>query len=764
MEIKLYNENNTLEKGEFFYLFLIFDKEKISDESYKIILTKIDKYSIDDINVDIPEEKCKLVIESFKKIFEDGYIYTDIIKNPPNPEYFGSVDLIANLDDIKTKDRKFYDFYRDLRRIIGSMKDLHLSMKALYSPNGYDLSLMEFCLPFYFKIKGENQENAKIYIEKSTCYDYYNENEKEFLKSHLNQYIKKINNIDPFSYIQNMNREFTSLHNNHSTFTYNLWTINRFEISTEPLTKEELSNITFVFESDDSITLDYYFLYANEHLNAKDIVEFKNFLEKETKNNYKRLEKKSLSDYKAEFYSSRNKLDENINDSKNIMWKYSTLDRQKGIQCRVDEDNKLNVFKQTTFHFFGELYFNALEVVENCTEEFYSNPYPIVGIESSNGGGVCKLSFYFRELLQAKILPTSHYSVKLSKLMKEYVESDIESFSTDPDMYQRIDIKTCKPFSKFDEMQEMIDDYGNGVKHKRSQYFGIFNSSDLKKHKKRREKYFEKDKLKKPTEILIFTDAFSYSAASAFIKGLQETGAALTVGYLGNPKSNDTFDASQSPSFVGDLSNSEPYQNIKNCGFLVTGVTIYETYNYTFQTQNPTPREYLIHPVDERVPIYEGYSDSLYDRFISESKRILKKYNEENQCNPNNLDLLFDPNNKKDCYIFENDIHAHGGYECDPKTGKWSNICKPYYCDIGYYFDKYQNKCIVDICTKEDKEVKEDDNGIKTWQIILIVVGAILILIIAIIIIFRCRKAKDNIESTGESGPLMDEQIELKES
>ena len=88
-------------------------------------------------------------------------------------------------------------------------------------------------------------------------------------------------------------------------------------------------------------------------------------------------------------------------------------------------------------------------------------------------------------------------------------------------------------------------------------------------------------------------------------------------------------------------------------------------------------------------------------------------------------------------------------------------FAKPYYCDIGYYFDKYQNKCIVDICTIEDKE---DDNGIKTWQITLIVAGAILILIIAIIIIFRCRKAKDNIESTGESGPLMDGQIELKES
>ena len=197
-------------------------------------------------------------------------------------------------------------------------------------------------------------------------------------------------------------------------------------------------------------------------------------------------------------------------------------------------------------------------------------------------------------------------------------------------------------------------------------------------------------------------------------------------------------------------------------GFLLASATIYESYNYSYQAENPTPREYLVNPVDERVPIYEEYSDSIYDKFINESKRILKKYNEDKQCNPNNLDLLFDPNNKKDCYIFENDKHAHGGYECDPVTGYWSNTCKPYYCDIGYYFDKYQNKCILDICTKEDD--KEDDDGIKTWQILLIFAGGILILIIVIIIILRCRRSKDNIESTGETGPLMDDQVELKES
>ena len=46
-------------------------------------------------------------------------------------------------------------------------------------------------------------------------------------------------------------------------------------------------------------------------------------------------------------------------------------------------------------------------------------------------------------------------------------------------------------------MKEIEDDYGEGVKHKRTQYFRVFNSSDLKKHKERREKYFIFQKLYK---------------------------------------------------------------------------------------------------------------------------------------------------------------------------------------------------------------------------------------------------------------------------
>ena len=82
------------------------------------------------------------------------------------------------------------------------------------------------------------------------------------------------------------------------------------------------------------------------------------------------------------------------------------------------------------------------------------------------------------------------------------------------------------------------------------------------------------------------------------------------------------------------------------------------------------------------------------------------------------MDLLYDPNNGKDCYEFENNSHAHGGYLCDASTGTWTKTCKPYYCDIGYYFDKYQNKCIKDICTegKDEKSDQTDEGQFMIWN------------------------------------------------
>ena len=735
-DFTIHNTDLTLEDDESLYLALFFDEDEINDDFNSISITKLDKYRIDDFNVDFPEEKCKTIVDNVIKLMEDGYIYTDIIKNPPNPEYFGKVDLISDLKNVETKDRKFYDFFRDIRRIIGKMKDGHLNIIASKSPNGYDLKKMTMCLPFSFIIKGETKEEAKIYIQKyEDCLKYFNIDVQKFVERHLDTPLIKINNTDPFDYIQNIQIDFNAIHNVHGQFSRNMNAAHKLSINRNPLTKEQFSNIEFVFknnENNDLITLDYYLYYVNPDLDNN--LEFINLYNKEIRKETNTLNEINILDVENKFYKIKNNIN-NIKDSSDLDWQFSTTDPE-GIKCRVDEKNKVNVFKQTTFYFLDKEYDQALEVIDNCTEAFYKNDYPIIGIESNNGGGIIEVSLYFQQFLQAKILQRTYFSTKVTDLIKKELESDMADF---------IEFETGKPFKTFEDMKEIVDDYGNDIKHHRSKIFGLFNSSVLKQHKKRRQNYFKNLNLKKPTEIIIFTDSFSYSSTSFFIKGLQETGAAITVGYKGNPKSSEFFEASHSPSAVTDFNGSDIYNNLTSCGFEIIGTTFFESFNYSYQDKNPIPREYLVHPVDERVDIFQNYDDSLYDKFISEAKKIFEKY--KTKCNKDNLKLLLDPNNKKDCYKIKGDSHAHGGYKCNEK-GEWSDECVPYYCDIGYYFDVYKNKCMKDKLTESDSK-----NKLSTWAIVLICIGCVLILAVIAFLVFRYCLRKKNAE--GVDGPLI---------
>ena len=72
-------------------------------------------------------------------------------------------------------------------------------------------------------------------------------------------------------------------------------------------------------------------------------------------------------------------------------------------------------------------------------------------------------------------------------------------------------------------------------------------------------KYKHSDR--KPTDIIVFTDGYSFSATSIFIKDLQETGNAIIVGYYGIPRERrkkEKFNASQSPTTSKNLSEENP--------------------------------------------------------------------------------------------------------------------------------------------------------------------------------------------------------------
>ena len=242
-------------------------------------------------------------------------------------------------------------------------------------------------------------------------------------------------------------------------------------------------------------------------------------------------------------------------------------------------------------------------------------------------------------------------------------------------------------------------------------------------------------KTRKPTDIIIFTDYLSISATSIFIKGFQETGGAIVVGYFGNPlERNKKYDAAISSSGVSNLEWTPYCMNLARLNFTM-GITFQEFYQYDYQKENPIPQEYITIPVDEHVDIYEDFDINSYDKFIEEAKKIFDKYNNKNECNKNNNLLLFESDK---CYNLNN--YAHGGYSCG-NDGKWNNSdCQPFYCDLGYYYDTYQKKCVEDLCLKKESNKEEAENKFPTYLIVIIVLAAIIAIIIVIIIIIKFRR------------------------
>lgn len=102
------------------------------------------------------------------------------------------------------------------------------------------------------------------------------------------------------------------------------------------------------------------------------------------------------------------------------------------------------------------------------------------------------------------------------------------------------DLETCTPFSDSSEMFNDLEteDYGEGVTHVHTKPYIMTVGPDFRKKVDDIKKTLHNKR--KPTEILVYTDGFSYSATSIFIKGLQDFGGAIIVGHSGNPKIEGT--------------------------------------------------------------------------------------------------------------------------------------------------------------------------------------------------------------------------------
>ena len=657
--------------------------------------------------VNITEEDSKKLIKCFKAICE-RYVYLDIIKNPPQPKdnYFNAVNLLEDLGKINTETRPLYDFYRDVKMVINKCQDLHFEMN-IQRDFGPNINLF-YCIsisPVVFYVKDEDK---KVYAAPSKNAHIFDPNIIDIIEANIKNPVRAINGKEPLDYIQNFNKQFWKLKSPNAQFTYNLAIHSGFSLINFPFIEEDLTNITLEYTTDaiahisykiynsvkDNLFLNEYFYFPNDFDNMNNI---------------------GIIMPKSPAFKYLEKNNENL---KEVKW--DNIIENGNLRCKVDTTNLVNVIFQNTFDISNKII--GYDFFDKCFESFDNNNYPIIVIENLNHGGKCDLASYFKHYLN---------------LYKEY--HTYESFRYNEDVKNNVanyylikDVKTCKYIYGNDlfKYEPIIDKYGkdengNDIEHKRTEIFDGSLINEMKFYDFRA----KAKNIRKPHEIIIFTDGFSYSATSVFIKGIQNDGGAIVVGYRGNPNI-EYFDSSQSPSTVYNTQeitavSDNLSKEIKDLGFKLT-YTIMESFSsLDYNNEVNMPQEYQINLVDERVPIFSDYDDTIYDKFIYEAKIIFEKY--KKNCNPKNKKLLlFD----EKCSF--SDKNMKGGYECNDE-GNWDfSSCIPSYCDNGYVFDKREKKCIEDICVNQRKKEINNVKKDKIYMILIIIFSILLFLSIAL--------------------------------
>ena len=653
-----------------------------------IILT-YDSYIITDINQfinsinEINFNDAQNIIESVETIMYE-YPFINILKAPPlinGKKYFGSVDILKNLDYLKKKKKKktsmnFYEFHQKLYKIIKQTNDSHIN----FFYEGENKQLSEYFVISPIVIKTINDQK-KLYLSANYLIEYYD------LKKYISNYdkIKKkenisiisINDKEPFEYIRSFCKDYITFKNINAKFTETKTYLNYFVLDACPMDVNEFN-----------LKIKY---YDNEIIETNFIIVNYEFFNQN--NNYKKN-----NEYLNEFFELKINLKLKSDKTRNLNEEIINWDIDiENFKCRVDNKNKVNVYFQKSFSFEND---NIEEIFLTCQKNFLNNNYPIIVIEDYNGGGNVQLSILFSEIIQNLYNNQLKCSIKIGNYTKQIIEQDgsfFEYLKDNGEFYENND----------EFLQDItIDKLSNNNYNKRLKQRPFYV-----RHAQFYKDSIIRNKYKKPTEIIIFTDGFSYSATSLFIKSLYHFGGAIIVGYNGDPDSDkNDFDASQSPTYVLNLTQTKipAYDTLKKYGYHFSLISYGPSYKNQYIEGNTNidyPEEFQVTPVDERIDIYDSYDDTLYQKFIDKAKEIFKKYNEDNKCNPNNKNLKM--LNKECDKNFNN--YTYGGYECGI-DGKWSKICKPFYCHKDYYFDYVNQKCVKDVIAEKFNNINNSIN------------------------------------------------------
>ena len=496
------------------------------------------------------EEYFNQIIEETKKIFEN-YAFLNIQKNPPQPDidsnYFDKVDIMEKLDEIETKNQSVFDFYKKYYDTIGYLKDFHT--QPFINTTKYPFHNYIWTSPIFFNVTKNSDGIIEMYLRNRKYIKYYEKIKNgaqtlEMLKNNVNISVKSINGKKPIDYIQDFGGPSFNTKSKSGSYSVKL---NLLHSSQSFIRIPNENDLKLKIEYDNNDIIDTEFLILNnleeeQEENHKLNFIYKKFseyyqkqLEIDSQNIYKNLKSvdyyfnkfKKLNKYEIDDLFFLKIKNENI---KEVKWTIEGKDSKNNtyFQCLVDESRKANVIKLLSFSIeVEEEYDYILDTYEKCILLFDENTYPIIVImDNLFPGGKSAFSDFVLNTISP--LFTGHFLHSFSESNSNKILINMECFinNTNP--------VTCKKYTN-DIYQKSYNfrkevDYGNGIKEYYLLPFVTIEKERIKNIKKKLKNP------KKPTEIIIFTDGFSYSAGSGFIKGIQKNGAGIIAEFNGNPE------------------------------------------------------------------------------------------------------------------------------------------------------------------------------------------------------------------------------------
>ena len=432
----------------------------------------IEYYSLEEIfkiinNLTETEKNLNLVLENLSEILNKVYVYNEISKNPPQPEfnktYYSKINIQEQLKNINTKNTTVYYFYRDIKLILNSFGDYHLSLGI-----NNILKYIRFLEPVSFRIEKYNNE-YRIFANLGVSEDLFSKfrnYEKIFdiINNNTNIPISSINGKNPFYYITNFGGNIKKLKSPQASFRFKFISRNDQSLKEFPLTNEELSNFTIIYDNGYEITTDY-LLYSMVNLSETEFIIEKKFF---FSNNQNKKNNKIKFDLKNSiFFNEKNNIIKNEYNnllkkpnynSGEVEWDYKYM---YDFGCKADTSKKMNIYFVNSF--YPDESGEYIKTIYDCVDLFDSNDYPIILLSILNQGG----SIYNAQLLLELLSPTTTINIygalRNNGIYKgEEIENELLSEFSDFENCQTLNYENFQKITKKIDYGDNIIDYLSG--------------------------------------------------------------------------------------------------------------------------------------------------------------------------------------------------------------------------------------------------------------------------------------------------------------